>query len=57
MKMQKHASMEKKALVKGGASKSMLAEERSEYAKQGVKFASGGSVKARQTVKMHGKAC
>lgn len=55
--IQAHANEEKKALKRGGASPQLMAEERAEYAKKGVKFASGGHVKARQTVKSHGKAC
>ncbi|MFM1990236.1 MAG: hypothetical protein RJA99_3193 [Pseudomonadota bacterium] len=56
-KLQEHANEEAKALRRGGASKQLMAEEREEYAKKGVKFASGGSVKARMTAKSHGKAC
>lgn len=55
--MQAHANEEKKALRRGGASEQLMAEERAEYAKKGVKFANGGHVKARQTTKSHGKAC
>lgn len=55
--MQAHAKEEAKALKRGGASPKLMAEERAEYAKKGVKFASGGHVKARQTTKAHGKAC
>lgn len=52
-----HVQAEKKALVKGGASPKLMAQERAEYAKEGVKFANGGAVKARATVKSHGCAC
>lgn len=55
--MKAHAAEEKKALKRGGASPALMAEERAEYAKKGVKFANGGHVKARQTAKSHGKAC
>jgi len=51
-----HVKAEKKALQKGGASKKLMAQERAEYAREGVKFANGGAVKARATVKSHGKA-
>lgn len=52
-----HVKAEKAALVKGGASKKLMAQERAEYAKEGVKFASGGAVKARATTKQMGPAC
>lgn len=55
--MQAHANEEAKALKRGGASKKLMAEEREEYAKKGVKFASGGAVKTRAKPKMGGKAC
>lgn len=55
--IQAHAKEESKALKRGGASPALMAEERAEYAKKGVKFASGGYVKARQTAKSKGKAC
>lgn len=55
--LQAHANEEKKALRRGGASPKLMAEEREEYAKKGVKFASGGAVKARMKPKMSGKAC
>lgn len=54
--LQSHATQEKKALVRGGASPALIAEEREEYAKKGVKFADGGRVKARASVKSMGKA-
>lgn len=52
-----HAMKEMAVLKKGGASPQLMAEEKAEYAKKGVKLANGGAVKARQTTKMHGKAC
>lgn len=55
--VQSHANEEKKALRRGGASPALMAEEREEYAKKGVKFASGGSVKSRMSPKSKGKAC
>lgn len=55
--LQSHATEEKKALRRGGASKELMAEERAEYAKKGVKFAKGGSVKAAAMPKSKGKAC
>ena len=36
--MQAHANEEAKALKRGGASPRLLAEEKAEYAKKGVKF-------------------
>lgn len=54
--VQTHASEEKKVLKKGGASPQLMAEEKAEYAKKGVKFASGGVVK-RATPKNRGCAC
>lgn len=55
--IQSHAKEEKAALQRGGASRQLMAEERAEYAKKGVKFANGGSVKARAKPTTHGKAC
>lgn len=54
--MKEHAKEELAALRKGGASKQLVAEEKAEYAKKGVKLASGGLVQ-RASVKKHGKAC
>jgi hypothetical protein len=54
--VQSHATEEKKILKKGGASPRLMAEEKAEYAKKGVKFASGGVVK-RATAKTRGAAC
>lgn len=42
--VQLHAKEEKAALKRGGASKQLMAEEKAEYAKKGVKFAAGGKV-------------
>ena len=36
--MQAHATEEAKALKRGGASPRLMAEEKAEYAKKGVKF-------------------
>lgn len=36
--MQAHANEEARALKRGGASPRLMAEERAEYAKKGVKF-------------------
>lgn len=42
--LQAHAKEEAAALKRGGASKRLMAEERAEYAKKGVRFADGGEV-------------
>jgi hypothetical protein len=55
--IKEHVAEEKSALKRGGASPKLMAEERAEYAKKGVKFANGGHVKARATATSRGKAC
>ena len=54
--MKEHEKEELAALRKGGASKQLVAEEKAEYAKKGVKLASGGVV-ARAKTKKHGTVC
>lgn len=44
--MQAHANEEAKALKRGGASSRLMAEEKDEYAKKGVKFPAKPAVKA-----------
>ena len=39
-----HVKAEKAALIKGGAPKKVMDQERAEYAKEGVGFACGGKV-------------
>lgn len=52
-----HIAEERKVFKRGGASPQLLKEEKAEYAKEGLKFASGGAVKARAKTKQMGKVC